>query len=711
MITSDPADAQQVLDALTALGLYAPLPSDLRALCEDLIQTVTAPAFPGALVPVVDAAGNMHVDIATATVGDWRRLKPILLAFAGPTITTFAGVPAPFSSSDGAGQILMGTTPAVTAVMSLAADDASRMRALRALSRARATLGRAPDLQRSAPVPTSWLLARFQDHLNVRRRDAAAHILERLKTELRLDALNLKFLEVQLYATFGDWRAILETPEFPSLCQARRTSAITALLLEALYQVHLATAFDAADFDCLRARYSADVRPFAHSMLTVPPPPSLTPGGARIYALEALNGATGADLSAVIHADTAKLGWLADHLVPAPEPESEPSAETSIDIAREKLLEADAADDTDRVSAVLQAMAKLSPEELDHLRGAIPFAPIVASIEPLDENDLPTSWLAWLTRAADPAFVTALDVARRGASEWPIETTSGDPVAVQALVAAIDRAQQSDLAAERTSLALPYLVAWLQRDEPFPRPALEPVYSSLLTLFALGNARGESIYDSTQILVSAILASGLDQKGYGTLIADVREIAGDGFGVDMIYWLLEIVEAFMHAATTDAAAREAFLHEILARIAPLFARLTSLQRVAVELLSTELGWTLDTLGASRSSAEPDGLAARLAGLRIAIYSLTESSSRQAKAALEALSPTVAVDTNADHGGTARLRALSENSDLFVMAWLSAKHAATDFIREHRGDRPLVYAQGKGFSSILRAVEDHLLRAA
>jgi hypothetical protein len=51
--------------------------------------------------------------------------------------------------------------------------------------------------------------------------------------------------------------------------------------------------------------------------------------------------------------------------------------------------------------------------------------------------------------------------------------------------------------------------------------------------------------------------------------------------------------------------------------------------------------------------------------------------------------------------------LAENADLFVIAWLSAKHAATDFIREHRAQRPLLYAQGRGFSSILRAIEEFL----
>ena len=175
----------------------------------------------------------------------------------------------------------------------------------------------------------------------------------------------------------------------------------------------------------------------------------------------------------------------------------------------------------------------------------------------------------------------------------------------------------------------------------------------------------------------------------------------------MIYWVLEIVETFMSAATPDAAAREAFLHRILALITPIYARLTQLQRTAVGLLSAELGWSLPSLADTDAGLSDESMADRLAGMRIAIYSLTVSSSRQAKAALEKITSAVTVDTNADHGGTARLRALSKNSDIFVITWLSAKHAATDFIRYHRGDRPLLYAKGKGFSSILRAIEEHL----
>jgi hypothetical protein len=44
-----------------------------------------------------------------------------------------------------------------------------------------------------------------------------------------------------------------------------------------------------------------------------------------------------------------------------------------------------------------------------------------------------------------------------------------------------------------------------------------------------------------------------------------------------------------------------------------------------------------------------------------------------------------------------------------MSWLSAKHAATNFIKEYRGSKALIYSQGKGFSSILRVIEEYLMK--
>ena len=709
MIGVDIEAARTIARDLSALGEFSVLEPEAGELCAALVDTVADPDFPGAVIPNVDAAGDLRLFVAAPNMTAWRRLSPALRAFAGPTLTSFNGRLGPLPQGELAADIVMQLRPAEIGMIRLPSVARIRLLALRALVRARETLARAPNLQRAAPEPTSWLIAHFQDYLNVGRRDAATDILTRIKRELRLDSLNLKFLEVQLLAAFDDWSGIVDIPGFANLCLARRAPAVTALLLEALYRVHLADPFDARDANETRTRYEAAVRPLAQPMLSVPVPLTLKEGGWRIYGLESWIAPSRTDIAtALIHCHD-RFGWIDDRLALAALGEETGRAiePTPLDNARDALVQVDAVESVDMAAAALAALAKLSPEELARLREAEPFRSTLQVTDDVADICLPTSWTDWLAKAAESSFTSALDVARKGKDEWSIEAGAGDPVAVQALASAIDLAQSDDLAAERTSQALPFLVAWLQRDPEFPRAAMTPIYASLLTLFALGPARGWSIYESTQILVSALLTAGLDAKAYQALIADVEELAGEGFGVEMVYWVLEIIEEFMRTSAPDADARESFLHGVLARIAPIYARLTSLQRTSVARLAQELGWTLQSFGISANVAVADDFSSRLQGLRIAIYSLTESSSRQAKSAIEEIAPTAIVDCNADHGGTVRLRALANNADLFVIAWRSATHAATDFVREHREHRPLLYAQGRGFSSILRAIEDHL----
>ena len=710
MISRDLESARSVAGQLAGVVGIGALDADASALCAGLMATIDDPGFPGALVPDVDGS-DLSVLVAAPSVALWRRMSPVLRAFAGPTLTSFDGLPQALPASP-AGTAIAEAQPAVTSVMRIPPDPRARIMALRALARARDTLARAPDLQRSAPEPTSWLLARFQDHLNVGRRDAAAEVLVRLKSELRLDALNLKFLEVQLLATFGDWTGIVALAGFASLCLARRTQATTALLLEALYQVHLATLFDADDASATRERFERDVRPLAGPMLIAPAPPTLTAAGWRLFGLEVWTDSSRADLAATLAGREAMIGWIAEHLGSAPVA-AEPEVAVdlgSIDAARVALVQADAVESLDTLAAALAAVARLSPDELARLRDAEPFKTALSVAEETAAVGVPTSWVEWLAMAADPNFTAALDLAGRGKDEWPIGLSASDPIAVQAMLSGLNRALDNELAAERTAQALPFLVAWLQRDPDFPRVGMAPLYASILTLFALGRARGRVTYESSQVLISAQLSAGLNAEAYRSLIADIEELAAGGFGVDMTYWMLEIVEDFMRTAAPDDGARQTFLHGALARISPIYGRLSGLQRTAVNRLASELGWTLSSLGIDASVGAADDVASRMQGLRIAIYSLTEASSRQAKAAIEEAAPSAVVDCNADHGGTNRLRALAENADVFVMSWLSAKHAATDFIREHRGDRPLLYAQGRGFSSILRAIDEHLASA-
>jgi len=711
MIVADVASALALRNNVESVLDLSQVRADVADLCRQLVETMTDPGFPGALVPDPGASGTLQVLVAAPTTHAWRQLSPVLRAFAGPTLTSFSGITEPLPETGPIAAIIAGSGVAATGVIRIPHDARDALAALRALIRVRETLARAPDLQTSAPEPTSWLLARFQDNLNVGRRDAAADILARLTDELRLDALNIKFLEIQLLAAFADWNAILGLSGFANLCVARRPPAITALLLHALYQVHLASLFEAGDRDAVRQIYETEVRVFAQPMLAVPMPPTLSAEGWRIYGLENWVSPSRMDIYQAVAGSKARLGWIADGLTAiASTVETLQTAFSPIDEARNALAQVDAVQAVDNLATALALLAKLTPDEIALLRDAEPFGSAMRITDESAPNGVPSSWQEWLDKSVDPSFTNALDIARLGKDEWPPEATRSDPLNVSTLVSALNRAQNNLLASERTSQALPFLVAWLQRDGSFPAEAMKPVYASLLTLFALNSSRAGTVYQSSQILIEALLEVGLTSNEYSALIADIDELAGEGFGVDMIYWVLDTIEAFMRASAPEATTRNSFLHSVLARTAPIYNRLSSLQQIAVKQLAAELGWSLSfpTINADTRSA--DNFSAHIEGLRIAIYSLTETSSRQAKTALEEMVPSLTVDCNADHGGTARLRALAENADLFVVTWLSAKHAATEFIREHRGNRPLLYAQGRGFSSILRAIEEHLTNA-
>ncbi|WP_425985288.1 protein DpdD [Ensifer sp. R-19] len=708
MIAAELTESRSLKDDIVSVLDLSSARPDVAELCGQLLETVSDSNFPGALVPVPKANGALDIYIAAHTMRAWRQLSPVLRAFAGPTLTSFTGITEPLPEAEATARIVANSNPAATAVMHVPSDTRSIVTALRALVRVRETFARAPDLQTAAPEPTSWLLARFQDNLNVRRRDAAAQILKRLGDELRLDALNIKFLEVQLAAAFEDWAAVIKLPGFASLCLARRPPAITALLLEALYQTHLAKPFEAGDREATREIYNSTVRIFAQPMLGLPVPPTLSDAGWKIYGLEYWIAPSRSDLHQAVLENEASLDWLAEEMAAsAPASHVLPQVTlTQLDEARNALVHVEAVEGVDNLAAALAILAKLSPDQIARLREAEPFGSAMRIADGSAVNGVPSSWPEWLQKTSDPSFTNAVDIARLGKDEWSPAATRSDPSTVNALVAALNHAQSDPLASERTSQALPFLVAWLQRDETFPTPIMKPVYSSLLTLFALNSTRTGTVYESCGILVEALLEVGLSAEEYHALIADIDELVGEGFGVDMIYWVLDTIEAFMRSSTPDAVKRDAFLHSVLARSAPVFGRLSSLQQAAIRRLATELGWSLHIPIGVVDTPPIDDFANHMNGLRIAIYSLTEASSRQAKAALEEMVPSATVDCNSDHGGTVRLRALAENSDLFVVTWLSAKHAATDFIREHRGDRTLLYAQGRGFSSILRALEEH-----
>ena len=91
---------------------------------------------------------------------------------------------------------------------------------------------------------------------------------------------------------------------------------------------------------------------------------------------------------------------------------------------------------------------------------------------------------------------------------------------------------------------------------------------------------------------------------------------------------------------------------------------------------------------------------------LAIYSLTESASKNASEIIKEMIPGIKITINKDKVVSSSLKSLSKNSDIFVIATSSAKHAATTFIQMNRPkDKITLFASGRGTSSILRVIEE------
>lgn len=314
MIGHDTATAVALATRFRAVADIESLPPNRRKLFDDVLESATDPRVPGAILPAPHSRGCRLYAIA-ADHKEWRRLGPLLYAFAGPTLTNFTGVIEAPSGVDPLDAFAREMPADVIAVFE--AHETS-IEAMRALRRMIAMLRSAPEGGSQPPRPTSWLLSDFEDALNVGDRFAAERLIERLRSECRIDVLNLRFLTVQLLASLGCWAELRALPDFADLCLARKPGAIATHLAEALFQTDLAAVFATADAENCRSAYTS-IRPLAAPLILLPPPAALGPGGRRLYAMAALAADHPEPALLSVIAEQSDVGWVAAHLEPASE--------------------------------------------------------------------------------------------------------------------------------------------------------------------------------------------------------------------------------------------------------------------------------------------------------------------------------------------------------------------------------------------------------
>lgn len=649
-------------------------PGDAEA--RELWSTTEQARFPGALLPVRHD-GSLLIYALAETSAEWRKLHPLLLAFAGPTLTDFGGAPSRLDSSRPFESLLLAGAPYAAARIRPGRFPKGEAYALAALRRLQHRLEAAPDLGTARPEPTSRLLARLQDALNGGDPDEAWRVLSILSGELRLDALNLTQLEMQILAAEGRWGEIRWHHRFDLLRHSGPSSATAEILLTALHHAHLGdvASSDGAAEDAVWRNL---LQSLAEPLLRVVPR-STEPAVERLRRL------------AEPH--------------PTPAPTAPRVVEDPQARARAALLTLAGASDSGDAEADAEAwdaVNNLSSPQKAALLARPMFAGLWSELSTrLGLAPPPRNWSDWLARLEDPAF-DAFRYAAQSNTDWRPPDADIDPVQAKALAEGVLETPEG-LAGDRLLEAIPYIVRWAQDDPRWPRRAYAPVYTALLFRMALAARRGEAALKSAAVLLEGALRSGLTAEEYRDALDAAGEIARGGLNRNSIYDALEILDVATDGTSPAPEVLSKLVLDLLAELAALRERLSEGQRAIIRRLGAPYGWSEPAEPIQAETAVRS--LGRLSGLEVAIYTLTESAGRQARGLLEMAVPGLRVQLNHDHGGTGPLAALARNADLFVIVANSAKHAATDFIREKRGGRPLVYAAGRGAASVIRAVEE------
>lgn len=667
-----------------------------------------------------------------------RKQAEDLTAFLGPTYSNLTGERARINSRDAIDSAVMHITGGC--VMTFRGPWKAIAGRLGLMYR---VMSQRPELTREAIRPTGRVLRDFYMAVQAGSRELAEANIQYLKDKTRIEAVNLTFLRVQMLAGLREWKELAEMPSLGEIIQARRPASVTAMLVQAIYRTQLASFEETGDADgavshcrdyilpvfgpLFRVRAgmqnpdvikafmimavtsqdrnlcddllgynvgSVDEKSYLEKLSALVPP--LPAVDILDYIQLASDALTGGDIDkAYSYAARAQIGI--------------PRAKILLECFYEmQSLEAERLA-TDSVQSLGQAEreALLSVRRNRELWGQITGGPAVLATD----NKPPDDWIGWLSRLNSSGPWNKVQEHSRMLAE---ETALSDLLTREGGVAELvgnlsfSRSEEAD---RELYFALPHLLAFFQKDDLWPRAELRDVYENLLMLLVISTEGGDADLTLFNGLVEALLGLGINKKKYIELLTDARGLWNAYASPVKLDWLLDLTDLLFIYPSMDKEYRNDFFLSASTLIWEFHRRLKPAQWAVLEVLfsDAELGDVyLEACSkyhkVDQENQEQDEIVNLLKNKVVAIYTLTERVSVRVKEMLQKLYPDVTVQVSNDKGGNDRLKNMARTADYFIVAWQSAKHAATEFINANRPEgRPVYYAQGKGSASFLRAI--------
>lgn len=669
----------------------------------------------------------------------FRGLGAEINAFAGPSYSTFDGRPADLSESDPIDSAVAAATHG-HAFRFQAPGEALDRAALRAqLELMRSVWTQRPERVYRATRPVGRVLRDFELAIASADDDASAAILKELRARGDLSAQNLLFLAIRRHVALGEFREVLALDELGTVLTGDRPRLVTQDLIRAVYAVHLSSAEAASDPRAAREIFDGHVLQY-YGPLYRSWGGMVAPDALKSFMLIAgLPGRPDQTLrDAILNSPAVRAddrGWLEQLAAVIPGAEQAlvdeissarsdlrsghydralhrlEGAESSVERAELLIEIALNLDSIGATSAAVEGVRALP----DEAQRALVESPVHGLLyrqllgRPGGTAEaIPRSWLDWLSQLG--GVDDAPQLAEVGAPEWSlISELALDSGAREQFVAEVTATRDDDDARVLRD-AVPLMIASLGDATD---PALRGCYAALVASLTASDGLGAAHLAAIQDLQARQLELGLTDVEYRGIVRDYVDLWNLWGSASAFDWLLDAIDLLAEHDTAErqGAAELLVIGADWARRHASRLRLYQwgrLRALAQEAGIDEIAGAIQTEHDERASQDDRLATARsmLDGQVIGIYTLTERAGRQAAALIEEEFPGTRVEVRSDLVATPALEQLARGADVFVFAWRSAKHAATEAIEQARpAGMPLLRAAGKGASSLVRAVHE------
>ncbi|KRB47073.1 hypothetical protein ASD90_01430 [Terrabacter sp. Root181] len=573
--------------------------------------------------------------------------------------------------------------------------------------------------------PLGRILRDFELALTGRHHQHAVEALAEIERNRQLTASNLLFLRFRLVATFETTQNATNFPDLATLIAIRRPRAVTVALQRLMFDAYLVVDNQALPVDQAIERFKIEVSQRYGALFTVLSPTD-DPSAARLqmlaastaeipnegYAEDVLSRPWSLEVSAWLQAV-----WARRRQEPQPQRTAlqvyqlgdldaafTAALTDAPGLVRTKIVVITAVSigTQDAAIAAVEAFDTLpEDEQADLLNDAL----VRLALHELRGRTrfLPGNWTEWFQRLEGDPNRETIELLDEALAGWQATVLDSDQAvrALSDLFLATRGPAQMTLVAD----AVPRALAYSQRSGA-SGARLAPLHNALLAVLTYESDLTATDLGAISDLASTVLNTGMETAQYKQLLLDLLDVWTRVKSWRRCDWAADILDAALASPAPDPVSRDAFVIELYSQLTAYADRVSEAQRVLLRLLGREASQPIEVWHAKfdDNAEDPPSEAPTLDGLAIGIYTLDEGAAAKARSWILEIAPSAKVVLNHEHDASERLTAMVRGSDIVVIGWATAKHAATNHIRDiRRGGTIVAMAEGRGATGLLRAV--------